>query len=183
MHRAFTVIIAQPMSLLLLAVPYTNLAPHSIYLHVRINTQADILDSALLRPGRFDRRVQVDVPDFNGRVAVLKVHARGKPLSPDVDLESIARRTPGFSGAQLQNLLNEAAIFAARQKKTVINWEDVDNAVDRLLVGLEKKNAQTSEKMREIVAYHEAGMCVSTRTSYTLLPVQCLQHKWCALFT
>jgi cell division protease FtsH len=149
------------MVLLSMVLKYTNtpLFPLHTYTQTINTVQADILDSALLRPGRFDRRVQVDVPDFNGRVAVLKVHARGKPLSPDVDLESIARRTPGFSGAQLQNLLNEAAIFAARQKKTVITWEDVDNAVDRLLVGLEKKNAQTSEKMREIVAYHEAGVC------------------------
>ncbi|KAG5176345.1 FtsH protease [Tribonema minus] len=127
---------------------------------IAATNRADILDSALLRPGRFDRRVNVDLPDFSGRMAVLKVHARGKPLSPDVDLSSVARRTPGFSGAQLQNLLNEAAIFAARKEKTIIDWDDIDGAIDRLLVGLEKKNAQTSERMKEIVAYHEAGHAI-----------------------
>ncbi|CAM9178373.1 unnamed protein product [Ectocarpus sp. 6 AP-2014] len=122
----------------------------------------DILDDALLRPGRFDRRVLVDLPNFQGRVAILKVHARGKPLAPDVDIEGIARRTPGFSGAQLKNLLNEAAIFAARKQRPVpsIEWEDVDGAVDRLLVGLEKKGARVDEQMRTIVAYHEAGHAV-----------------------
>ena len=122
----------------------------------------DILDDALLRPGRFDRRVLVDLPNFQGRVAILKVHARGKPLAPDVDIEGIARRTPGFSGAQLKNLLNEAAIFAARKQRPVpsIEWEDVDGAVDRLLVGLEKKGARVDEQMRTIVAYHEAGHAI-----------------------
>lgn len=122
----------------------------------------DILDDALLRPGRFDRRVLVDLPNFQGRVAILKVHARGKPLAPDVDIEGIARRTPGFSGAQLKNLLNEAAIFAARKQRPVpsIEWEDVDGAVDRLLVGLEKKGGRVDEQMRTIVAYHEAGHAV-----------------------
>lgn len=122
----------------------------------------DILDDALLRPGRFDRRVLVDLPNFTGRTAILKVHARGKPLAPDVDIEGIARRTPGFSGAQLQNLLNEAAIFAARKKRPVpsIEWEDVDSAVDRLLVGLEKKNARVNDEMRKMVAYHESGHAI-----------------------
>eukprot|EP00903_Cladosiphon_okamuranus_P017378 g16009.t1 len=122
----------------------------------------DILDDALLRPGRFDRRVLVDLPNFQGRVAILKVHARGKPLAPDVDIEGIARRTPGFSGAQLKNLLNEAAIFAARKQRPVpsIEWEDVDGAVDRLLVGLEKKGGRVDEQMRTIVAYHEAGHAI-----------------------
>ncbi|CAM9129904.1 unnamed protein product [Pylaiella littoralis] len=122
----------------------------------------DILDDALLRPGRFDRRVLVDLPNFQGRVAILKVHARGKPLAADVDIEGIARRTPGFSGAQLKNLLNEAAIFAARKQRPVpsIEWEDVDSAVDRLLVGLEKKGGRVDEQMRNIVAYHEAGHAV-----------------------
>lgn len=122
----------------------------------------DILDDALLRPGRFDRRVLVDLPNNQGRVAILKVHARGKPLAPDVDIEGIARRTPGFSGAQLKNLLNEAAIFAARKQRPVpsIEWDDVDNAVDRLLVGLEKKGSRVNEEMRNIVAYHESGHAI-----------------------
>ncbi|CAM9096296.1 unnamed protein product [Laminaria digitata] len=122
----------------------------------------DILDDALLRPGRFDRRVLVDLPNNTGRVAILKVHARGKPLAPDVDIEGIARRTPGFSGAQLKNLLNEAAIFAARKQRAIpsIEWDDVDAAVDRLLVGLEKKGARVNEDMRNIVAFHESGHAI-----------------------
>mmetsp|Transcript_34137 Transcript_34137/g.45129 ORF Transcript_34137/g.45129 Transcript_34137/m.45129 type:complete len:718 (+) Transcript_34137:193-2346(+) len=123
--------------------------------------RVDILDSALLRPGRFDRKVTVDLPDFNGRVAILKVHARGKPLASDVDLEAIARRCPGFSGASLQNLLNEAAIFAAREEREVIMWDDVDRALDRIIVGLEKKGASEQPLNRkELVAFHEAGHAV-----------------------
>ncbi|CAM9252067.1 unnamed protein product [Choristocarpus tenellus] len=129
---------------------------------IAATNRIDILDDALLRPGRFDRKVFVDLPNFTGRIAILKVHARGKPLAPDVDIEAIARRTPGFSGAQLKNLLNEAAIFAARKKRAVpsIEWEDVDGAVDRLLVGLEKKGARQSPEMREMVAFHEAGHAI-----------------------
>lgn len=122
----------------------------------------DVLDNALLRPGRFDRRVLVDLPNFQGRAEILKVHARGKPLATDVDIEGIARRTPGFSGAQLKALMNEAAIYAARKQRPTpsIEWEDVDSAVDRLLVGIEKKSGRPSEEMRNIVAYHEAGHAI-----------------------
>lgn len=122
----------------------------------------DVLDNALLRPGRFDRRVLVDLPNFQGRVDILKVHARGKPLATDVDIEGIARRTPGFSGAQLKTLLNEAAIFSARKQRATpsIEWEDVDAAVDRLLVGIEKKTGRPSEETRNIVSYHEAGHAI-----------------------
>jgi cell division protease FtsH len=127
---------------------------------IAATNRADILDNALLRPGRFDRRVTVDLPDYKGRIMVLGVHARNKPLSPDIDIEALARRTPGFSGAQLQNLMNEAAIFAARKDKTIIEWEDIDSALDRLLVGLEKKDPQTATEMKEIVAYHEAGHAI-----------------------
>jgi len=124
--------------------------------------RADVLDNALLRPGRFDRRVNVDLPDFAGRAAILKVHARGKPIESDVDLEAIARRTPGFSGASLQNLLNEAAIFAARKSKGTIGWVEVDSAVDRIMVGLEKKGgtADQSDQRKELVAFHEAGHAI-----------------------
>ena len=124
--------------------------------------RADVLDTALLRPGRFDRRVNVDLPDSNGRTAILKVHARGKPIESDVDLEAVARRTPGFSGASLQNLLNEAAIFAARKSKATIGWEQIDSAVDRIMVGLEKKGgtAEQSLKRKELVAFHEAGHAI-----------------------
>merc|ERR1712232_92356 len=124
--------------------------------------RVDILDNALLRPGRFDRKITVDLPDFKGRARILGVHARGKPLEPDVDLEAIARRTPGFSGAQLENLMNEAAISAARLGKSTIGWEQIDGAVDRIMVGLEKKGGTStlSQKQNELVAYHEAGHAI-----------------------
>jgi len=129
---------------------------------IAATNRVDVLDQALLRPGRFDRRVTVDLPDFKGRTAVLKVHARGKPIEPDVDLEAVARRTPGFSGASLQNLLNEAAIFAARKQKTTIGWEEIDSAVDRIMVGLEKKGGTSEQtlKRKELVAFHEAGHAI-----------------------
>jgi len=124
--------------------------------------RVDILDEALLRPGRFDRKVAVDLPDVQGRIRILKVHARGKPLEPGVDLEAIGRRTPGFSGAQLENLMNEAAISAARRDKATIGWEEVDGTLDRLMVGVEKKGgtATLSVKQNELVAYHEAGHAI-----------------------
>eukprot|EP00986_Skeletonema_menzelii_P014347 scaffold9462_cov132-Skeletonema_menzelii.AAC.1 len=122
----------------------------------------DVLDEALMRPGRFDRKVAVDLPDVQGRGRILEVHARGKPLEPDVDLDAISRRTPGFSGAMLENLMNEAALSAARRGKSTIGWEEVDGALDRLIVGLEKKGGTKtlSPKQVEIVAYHEAGHAV-----------------------
>mmetsp|Transcript_24694 Transcript_24694/g.28137 ORF Transcript_24694/g.28137 Transcript_24694/m.28137 type:complete len:712 (+) Transcript_24694:156-2291(+) len=120
----------------------------------------DIIDTALLRPGRFDRKVRVDLPDFKGRISILGVHARGKPLEPDVDLEALARRTPGYSGAQLQALMNEAAISAARNGKSTIGWEMIDNALDRMMVGLEKKGGNSLPRLKELVAYHEAGHAV-----------------------
>merc|ERR1719478_1573049 len=126
---------------------------------IAATNRVDILDQALLRPGRFDRKVTVDLPDFKGRTRILGVHARGKPLEPDVDLEAISRRTPGFSGAQLENLMNEAAISAARAAKSSIGWEQIDGAVDRIMVGLEKKGgtAPLAARQNELVAYHEAG--------------------------
>jgi len=127
---------------------------------IAATNRADVLDSALLRPGRFDRRIMVDNPDFAGRVAILGVHARGKPLEDDVDLESIARRTPGFSGASLANLMNEAAIFAARKDKTQIGNEQISDALDRVTLGPEKKNAEITLQKKELVAYHEAGHAV-----------------------
>jgi cell division protease FtsH len=124
---------------------------------IAATNRIDILDAALLRPGRFDRKVTVDLPDFKGRTRILGVHSRGKPLEPDVDLEAISRRTPGFSGAQLENLMNEAAITAARKAKNTIGWDEIDGAVDRVMVGLEKKGGNQVAKQRELVAYHEAG--------------------------
>mmetsp|Transcript_32855 Transcript_32855/g.27785 ORF Transcript_32855/g.27785 Transcript_32855/m.27785 type:complete len:683 (-) Transcript_32855:125-2173(-) len=127
---------------------------------IAATNRADVLDAALLRPGRFDRRILVENPDFAGRVAILGVHSRGKPLEDDVDLETIARRTPGFSGASLANLMNEAAIFAARKSLTKIGNTQISDALDRVTLGPEKKNAESSLQKRELVAYHEAGHAI-----------------------
>jgi cell division protease FtsH len=116
-----------------------------------------VLDAALMRPGRFDRQVVVDRPDYSGRLEILKVHARGKSLAKDVDLDKIARRSPGFTGADLSNLLNEAAILAARRNLTEISMDEVNDAIDRVLAGPEKKDRVMSEKRKTLVAYHEAG--------------------------
>ena len=124
---------------------------------VAATNRPDVLDAALLRPGRFDRQVVVDRPDYAGRLEILNVHARGKTLSPDVDLEKIARRTPGFTGADLSNLLNEAAILAARRNLTEIAMDEINDAIDRVLAGPEKKDRVMSEKRKQLVAYHEAG--------------------------
>jgi len=124
---------------------------------IAATNRPDVLDAALLRPGRFDRQVVVDRPDYQGRLEILNVHARGKTLSKDVDLDRIARRTPGFTGADLSNLLNEAAILAARRNLTEISMDEVNDAIDRVLAGPEKKDRVMSEKRKELVAYHEAG--------------------------
>ncbi|VEP14860.1 protease, ATP-dependent zinc-metallo [Hyella patelloides LEGE 07179] len=124
---------------------------------IAATNRPDVLDSALMRPGRFDRQVVVDRPDYNGRTEILTVHARGKTLAKDVALDKIARRTPGFTGADLANLLNEAAILAARRSLTEISMDEVNDAIDRVLAGPEKKNRVMSEKRKELVAYHEAG--------------------------
>ena len=124
---------------------------------IAATNRPDVLDSALMRPGRFDRQVVVDRPDYSGRQEILNVHARGKTLAKDVDLNKIARRTPGFTGADLANLLNEAAILAARRSLTEISMDEVNDAIDRVMAGPEKKNRVMSEKRKELVAYHEAG--------------------------
>ena len=117
----------------------------------------EILDPALLRPGRFDRHILVDRPDLAGRIAILKVHSRGVILSPDVDLEVMARRTPGFTGADLANLINEAALLAARKEKQDVGPQEMEEAIDRIIAGLEKKNRVLNEKEKKTVAYHETG--------------------------
>jgi cell division protease FtsH len=117
----------------------------------------DILDPALLRPGRFDRQITVNRPDVKGREEILKVHARNKPLANDVNLEVIAQRTTGFTGADLENLLNEAALLAARRNKKTISMEEVDEAIDRVIAGPQKKSRVISEKEKKTIAYHEAG--------------------------
>ncbi|PGQ69896.1 ATP-dependent zinc metalloprotease FtsH [Bacillus cereus] len=127
---------------------------------IAATNRPDILDPALLRPGRFDRQITVDRPDVNGREAVLKVHARNKPLDENINLRAIATRTPGFSGADLENLLNEAALVAARQDKKEIDMSDIDEATDRVIAGPAKKSRVISEKERNIVAFHEAGHTV-----------------------
>jgi cell division protease FtsH len=127
---------------------------------VAATNRPDILDPALLRPGRFDRQITVDRPDVTGREAVLKVHARNKPLDESVNLKSIAARTPGFSGADLENLLNEAALVAARRNKKKIDMLDLDEATDRVIAGPAKKSRVISKKERNIVAFHEGGHVV-----------------------
>ena len=117
----------------------------------------DVLDSALLRPGRFDRQVTVDRPDVAGRIRILKVHARGKTLAKDVDFDKISRRTPGFTGADLENLMNESAILAARRGLTEISKEEIADALERIIAGAAKEGAVMSEKKKRLVAYHEAG--------------------------
>ncbi|NLP53039.1 ATP-dependent zinc metalloprotease FtsH [Bacillus sp. RO1] len=124
---------------------------------VAATNRPDILDPALLRPGRFDRQITVDRPDLKGREAVLKVHARNKPIDDSINMKTIAMRTPGFSGADLENLLNEAALVAARQDKKHIDMLDIDEAIDRVIAGPAKKSRVISQKERNIVAYHEAG--------------------------
>ena len=123
---------------------------------IAATNRADVLDSALLRPGRFDRQVQVDVPDIKGRLSVLKVHSRNKVLAADVSLEAIARRTPGFSGADLANLLNEAAILTARRRKEATGLAEIDDAVDRVIAGMEGKPL-TDGRSKRLIAYHEVG--------------------------
>jgi len=123
---------------------------------IAATNRADVLDSALMRPGRFDRQVQVDVPDIKGRLAVLKVHSRNKILAEDVSLEVIARRTPGFSGADLANLLNEAAILTARRRKEATTLAEIDDAVDRVIAGMEGKPL-TDGRSKRLIAYHEVG--------------------------
>jgi len=123
----------------------------------------DILDPALLRPGRFDRRVILDQPDINGRRAILEVHAKGKPLDPDADLEIIAKQTPFFSGADLANLLNEAALLAARRNKKMVSLDELQEAIERVQLGPERKSRVVSQKEKEVIAHHEAGHALVAR--------------------
>ncbi len=124
---------------------------------IAATNRPDILDPALLRPGRFDRQITVDRPDLLGRLAILEVHVAGKPLEDDVDINTIARRTPGFTGADLANLLNEAALLAARYRKPAISMELVDEAIDRVMAGPQRKSRVLSDHERRVIAYHEAG--------------------------
>lgn len=127
---------------------------------IAATNRSDVLDPALLRPGRFDRKVLVGRPDVKGREAILRVHAKNKPLADDVDLKVVAQQTPGFVGADLENVLNEAALVAARRNKTKIDASDIDEAEDRVIAGPSKKDKQRSQRQNEVVAYHEAGHAV-----------------------
>ncbi len=124
---------------------------------VAATNRPDILDPALLRPGRFDRRVVLDLPDLNGRIAILKVHSGGKPLALDISLETLGKQTPGFSGADLANLVNEAALLTARRNKKLIGMSEFEEAIDRVIAGPERRSRIISQREREMTAYHEAG--------------------------
>ncbi len=147
-----------------LLVEMDGFGPNEGVIIMAATNRPDILDPALLRPGRFDRRVTVMRPDIKGREEILKVHARGKPLDAAIDLREIAKITPGFTGADLANLLNEAALLAARKGETVIKYEDISEAVFKVMIGPEKKSRIISEKERRLTAYHEAGHAIVLRT-------------------
>ncbi|MDQ7858765.1 MAG: ATP-dependent zinc metalloprotease FtsH [Armatimonadota bacterium] len=131
--------------------------PNSGIIVIAATNRPDILDPALLRPGRFDRRIVVDNPDTKGRRAILDVHVRGKPMADDVNLDALAKRTPGFSGADLANMVNEAALLAARRNKRRITAAEMDEAIDRVIAGPQRRSRILSPKERELIAYHEAG--------------------------
>ncbi|MDD3171349.1 MAG: ATP-dependent zinc metalloprotease FtsH [Bacilli bacterium] len=143
-----------------LLVEMDGFAQNSGVIVMAATNRADILDPALLRPGRFDRQIRISNPDVRGRAEIMKVHARNKKISPKVNLEDIARRTPGFSGADLENLLNEAALLAARENRREIKIYDIDEAIDRVLMGPAKRSRKYSTKEKEIVSYHESGHAV-----------------------
>ncbi len=140
---------------------------------IAATNRPDILDSALLRPGRFDRQVVVDTPDLNARIEILKVHARNKPIAAEVDLSVVAKSTAGFTGADLANLLNEAALLSARHGKESIDMQEIEDAMIKVIVGTEKKTRNMGEKERKLTAYHEAGHAIITK----LLPSQDPVHQ------
>lgn len=145
--------------------------PKTNVIVIAATNRPDILDPALLRPGRFDRQVVLDKPDLKGREAILKIHAKGKPLAEGVDLSVVARRTPGFTGADLENVLNEAAILAARADKTEVSKTEVEEAADRVMAGPEKKSRIISNKERSIIAYHEVGHALLSKVLPNADPV------------
>ena len=138
---------------------------------IAATNRPDVLDHALMRPGRFDRQVVVNTPDLTGRVEILKVHAKGKPLAPDVDLSVVAKSTAGFTGADLENLLNEAALLAARRNLHAITMSEIDEATVKVVVGTEKRSHVMTEKEKKLTAYHEAGHAVVTYFCKTQDPV------------
>ncbi len=138
---------------------------------IAATNRPDILDPALLRPGRFDRQIVVERPDLKGRIGILDVHAKGKPMAREVDLEVLARRTPGFTGADLANLVNEAALLAARHSKKEIDMDELEESIDRVIAGPEKKTRLISDKEKEIIAFHEAGHALVAHTLPNADPV------------
>ena len=154
-----------------LLVEMDGFAENSGIIVIAATNRPDILDPALLRPGRFDRQISVGMPDVKGREEILRVHCKGKPLGNDVNIAVIARRTPGFSGADLANLVNEAALLAARKRKTVINMEEMENASERVIAGPEKKSKVVSPAEKKLTSYHEAGHAVAAFYSPTSDPV------------
>ncbi|MGD8401407.1 MAG: ATP-dependent zinc metalloprotease FtsH [Bacillota bacterium] len=140
-----------------LLVEMDGFEPNSGIIIIAATNRPDVLDPALLRPGRFDRHVTLDIPDIKGREDILRVHVKGKPLSSEIDLKVLARRTPMFTGADLANMLNEAALLAARRNKKRVEMSDCEEAIERVIAGPEKKSRVTSQKERELTAFHEAG--------------------------
>jgi cell division protease FtsH len=140
-----------------LLVEMDGFEPHDQVILIAATNRPDILDPALLRPGRFDRQIALDRPDVKGREAIMKVHAKNKPLEKDIDLLALARRTPGFTGADLANVLNEAALLTARENRKLISRDDVDEAIDRVMAGPQRKSRLMSEEERRVTAYHEGG--------------------------
>src|SRR2546421_3431443 len=145
---------------------------HSNVVVIAATNRPDVLDSALLRPGRFDRQVMLDKPDIRGRLAILEVHAKGKPIDEDVTLVELARQTAGFSGADLANLLNEAALLAARRGKEVIHKEELEESILRVMAGPERKSRVITEAEKSIIAYHEVGHAIVMRSVPGADPVQ-----------
>jgi cell division protease FtsH len=139
---------------------------------IAATNRPDVLDPALLRPGRFDRQVMLDKPDIRGRMAILEVHAQGKPLADEVTLTALARQTVGFSGADLANVLNEAALLAARRHKSIIEQPDLDEAILRVMAGPERKSRIVTEAEKAIIAYHEVGHAIVMRSIPGADPVQ-----------
>ena len=154
-----------------LLVEMDGFAENSGIIVIAATNRPDILDPALLRPGRFDRQISVGMPDVKGREEILRVHCKGKPLGNDVDISVIARRTPGFSGADLANLVNEAALLAARQRKTVINMQEMEDSSERVIAGPEKKSKVVSPNEKKLTSYHEAGHAVAAFYSPSSDPV------------
>ncbi|WP_418791355.1 ATP-dependent zinc metalloprotease FtsH [Phosphitispora sp. TUW77] len=156
-----------------LLVEMDGFSPNEGIIIIAATNRPDILDPALLRPGRFDRQIVVDVPDISGRQEILQVHIKGKPLSGDVDLSVLARRTPGFTGADLANMVNEAALLAARRNKKLIGMAEMEDSIERVVAGPEKKSKVISDKEKKLVSYHEAGHALVS----TLLPDTDPVHK------